>query len=114
MGKSRELGRSGFGLRACPNFGLDILQSFRRVRSSDNEEGVVLDFLHATKDLDAGTILAASKKPTQIHPAQACWSRSARRNRIRLVRVYDEERCKAPKRYPARDKRRGRALADTF
>ena len=50
-----------FGFRDCPIFRVDIL--------SADEEGVELDPLRCyTKDENAHTILAASKKPTQPHP----------------------------------------------
>ena len=50
-----------FGFRNCPIFRVDIL--------SADEEGVELGPLRCyTKDENARTILAASKKPTQLHP----------------------------------------------
>ena len=50
-----------FGFRDCPIFRVDIL--------SADEEGVELGPLRCyTKDENARTILAASKKPTQLHP----------------------------------------------
>ena len=50
-----------FGFRNCPIFRVDIL--------SADEEGVELGSLRCyTKDENARTILAASKKPTQLHP----------------------------------------------
>ena len=56
-----EWAAADFGFRACPIFLVDILGA--------NEEGVELGPLRCyTKDADAGTILAASKRPTQLHP----------------------------------------------
>ena len=50
-----------FGFRNCPIFRIDIL--------SADKEGVELGPLRCyTKDGNARTILAASKKPTQLHP----------------------------------------------
>ena len=50
-----------FGFRNCPIFRVDIL--------SADEEGVELGPLRCyTKDGNSRTILAASKKPTQLHP----------------------------------------------
>lgn len=59
--KAVEWAAGDFGFRACPIFRLDILAA--------DEEGVVLGPLRCyTKDANARTILAASKKPTQLHP----------------------------------------------
>ena len=56
-----EWAAADFGFRACPIFWVDILGA--------NEEGVELGPLRCYfKDADAGTILAASKRPTQLHP----------------------------------------------
>jgi len=56
-----EWAAADFGLRACPIFRVDILAT--------NEEGVELAPLRCyTKDAGASTILAASKRPTQLHP----------------------------------------------
>ena len=56
-----EWAAADFGFRACPIFRVDILGA--------NEEGVELGPLRCyTKDADASTILAASKRPTQLHP----------------------------------------------
>ena len=64
QGKRRQRGNMGDGRRmglGCPIFRVDILGA--------NEEGVELGPLRCyTKDADAGTILAASKRPTQLHP----------------------------------------------
>ena len=50
-----------FGFRDCPIFRVDILAA--------DEEGVEIGPLRCyTKDKNARTILAASKKPTQLHP----------------------------------------------
>ena len=50
-----------FGFRNCPIFRVDIL--------SADEEGVEIGPLRCyTKDKNSRTILAASKKPTQLHP----------------------------------------------
>ena len=50
-----------FGFRDCPIFRVDILAA--------DEQGVELGPLRCyTKDKNARTILAASKKPTQLHP----------------------------------------------
>ena len=59
--KAVEWAAGDFGFRACPIFRLDILAA--------DEEGVVLGPLRCyTKDANARTILAASKKATQLHP----------------------------------------------
>lgn len=59
--KAVEWAVGDFGFRACPIFRIDIL--------AEDEEGVVLGPLrYYTKCADAQTILAASKKPTQLHP----------------------------------------------
>ena len=59
--KAVEWAAGDFGFRACPIFRLDILAA--------DEEGVVLGPLRCyNKKADASTILAASKKPTQLHP----------------------------------------------
>ena len=59
--KAVEWAAGDFGFRACPIFRLDILAA--------DEEGVVLGPLRCyTKDANARTILAASKRPTQLHP----------------------------------------------
>ncbi|MEW8689065.1 MAG: hypothetical protein AB2556_24865, partial [Candidatus Thiodiazotropha sp.] len=56
-----EWAPADFRFRLFPIFGVDILGA--------NEEGVELGPLRCyTKDADAGTILAASKRPTQLHP----------------------------------------------
>ena len=56
-----EWAAADFGFRACPIFRVDILAA--------DEEGVELGPLRCyTKDADASTILAASKRPTQLHP----------------------------------------------
>jgi len=56
-----EWAAADFGFRACPIFRVDILAA--------GEEGVELAPLRCyTKDADARTILAASKRPTQLHP----------------------------------------------
>ena len=56
-----EWAAADFGFQACPIFRDDILGA--------NEEGVELGLLRChTKEADAGTILAASKRPTQLHP----------------------------------------------
>ena len=57
-----------FGFGACPIFRVNILGA--------NEEGVELGLLRCySKEADAGTILAASKRPTQLHsngPEPSC------------------------------------------
>ncbi|MEW8688984.1 MAG: hypothetical protein AB2556_24460, partial [Candidatus Thiodiazotropha sp.] len=46
---------------ACPIFRVDTLEA--------DEEGMELAPLQCySKDADAGTVLAASKRPTQLHP----------------------------------------------
>ena len=56
-----EWAAADFGLRACPVFGDDILGA--------SEEGIELVPLRCyTKGSDLGTILAASKRLTQLHP----------------------------------------------
>ncbi|KAK3792681.1 hypothetical protein RRG08_032318 [Elysia crispata] len=56
-----EWAAADFGFRACPIFRVDILAA--------DEEGVELGPLRCyTKDADASTILAASKRSTQLHP----------------------------------------------
>ena len=50
-----------FGFRKCPIFRVDIL-------SADEEEVELGPIRCYTKDENARTILAASKKPTQLHP----------------------------------------------
>ena len=59
--KTVEWAAADFGFRACPIFRLDIVGA--------NEEGVEIAPLRCyTKAADSNTILAASKKPTQLHP----------------------------------------------
>ena len=54
-----------FGFRSCPIFRVDILS----VDGEENEEVVELAPLRCyTKFEDSNTILAASKRPTQLHP----------------------------------------------
>ena len=61
LGTSSEWAAADFGFRACPIFRVDILAA--------DEEGVELGPLRCyTKDADASTILAASKRATQLHP----------------------------------------------
>ena len=56
-----EWAAADFGFRACPIFRVDILGA--------NEAGIKLGPLRCySKDADAGTILVASKQPTQLHP----------------------------------------------
>ncbi|MEW8689046.1 MAG: hypothetical protein AB2556_24770 [Candidatus Thiodiazotropha sp.] len=56
-----EWGAANFGFRACPIFRVYILAA--------DEEGVELGPLPCySKDPKAGTILAASKRLTQLHP----------------------------------------------
>ena len=56
-----EWAAADFGFRACPIFRVDILAT--------DELGVELGPLRCyTKDANASTILAASKRPTQLHP----------------------------------------------
>lgn len=56
-----EWAAAEFGFRACPIFRVDLL--------AVHEEGVELGPLRCyTKDADSNTVLAASKRPTQLHP----------------------------------------------
>lgn len=59
--RSVQWAAGDFGFRACPIFRLDIL--------SADKKGVFLSPLRCyNKKEDASTILASSKKPTQLHP----------------------------------------------
>jgi hypothetical protein len=60
--KAIELAIGDFGFRACPIFRVDIL-------GTSIEDGIELAPLRCyTKCADAHTILAASKRPAQLHP----------------------------------------------
>lgn len=59
--KTVEWAAADFGFRACPIFRLDIV--------GVNEEGVEMAPLRAyTKGANSNTVLAANRKPTQLHP----------------------------------------------
>ena len=84
--KAVEWAAADLGFRACPIFRLDIV--------GVNEEGVELGSLHCyTKAPDSHTILAASKKPTQLNPNKTDLSTVLL---VGLVRLVGLENTKMP------------------